>query len=186
MHWPALYHLDLCCLTLSKIRLIKGIMVVRREVILTFETNADSHYQAAARSPWTTGNKCRCSTLPLAGVLRAGANRLKTSFPSIYMFEISRTKFLSCGLLQIKHLWSKMVLCFLLQGQSRKNGIHSKFPKMVNNDASKFSLLEVREHPCLLTDSKPQQFAQSQKKESPPLPTGGLQSLWSCPVVAFR
>lgn len=65
VHWPALYHLDLCCLMLSKICLIKGIMVVRREVILTFETNAHSHYPRCSgipQGPWGTNDALTSSS----------------------------------------------------------------------------------------------------------------------------
>lgn len=65
VQWPALYHLDLCCLMLSKICLIKGMMVVRREVILTFETNAHSHYPSCngvPQVPWGTNDALTSSS----------------------------------------------------------------------------------------------------------------------------
>lgn len=61
-----------------------------------------------------------------------------------------------------------------------------KFPKMVNNNWSKFPLLEVREHPCLLTD--PQTPTISTIPEEGVLTYAYIrttQSL-SCHMVAFR
>ena len=81
VQWPALYHLDLCCLMLSKICLIKGITVVRREVTLTFETNAHSHYPSCSGvPPGTMGNKSCSHFFLQQEFFRACAHHLTVSF----------------------------------------------------------------------------------------------------------
>ena len=124
MNWPALCHLDLCCLMCSKICLIKGIMVVRRKVILTFETNAHSHYPSCSGVPRDHGKQMMLFLLPPAGFFRAWAHLLKVSFSYAYIFYINRTKFLSYGMLKRKQLWSKMVL-FPSTRASMQEWIHS-------------------------------------------------------------
>lgn len=130
-HWPALYHLDLCYFMLHKICLIKGLMVVKSEVILTFEPNAQSHTQAAVRSPGMLGSNDAFFSPPSScRVLqswRASANHLKVSFISFYMFDIKRSKFLRYGMLQTKSLMKQnSAVSFYKDKQARMKFILNK------------------------------------------------------------
>ena len=136
MQWPVHYHLDLCCLMLCKIHLIKGIMVVGREATLTFEPNAPSHRPSAI--PEEHGEQMMLLP-PSVGFLRACANHQKVSFSSIFMFDISRTKFLSNHMLKIKDLSSKIVLfSFTRTIMQEWNLFPNMFANMVNNNSFKF------------------------------------------------
>lgn len=68
MHWPAINHLDLCYLMLSKVDLIKGIIVFRREAIVTFEPN-NSHYPSCSAIPRDNGEQMMLLHPSFSGIL---------------------------------------------------------------------------------------------------------------------
>lgn len=158
---------------LSKIHLIKGIMVVRREATLTFEPIVPSHCPSMMGtmicSPRTLGNTWgfplqRDSLGPVP------TTRKPHSLP--FLCFISRTKFLSSDMLKIKHLSSKIVL--FSSTRTIIQGWHlflNMFTKVVNNNSSKFYFGSTRT---------------SLPSEWPQAPTISLVLEKSVPTFAYR
>lgn len=104
--------------------------------------------------------------LPAAGLCRACASHVKASFPAVYTCHSSRSRFLSDGVLKIKHVWSKrFCVSFCKKNHARMKFIPERtLPMLVINNLSDFFLLEAKKHPCLPMSPKHQNFPQFQKQ----------------------